>query len=73
MEVKKEIEKHAKPVTDETVRPKIKFRTHCIVLVFSMIALATVVSLHIFSETANVALTFVPNFIVEMIDRIKWV
>lgn len=70
MEAHKIVEKIAKPV-DEPNRVKVKFKIHCIVLVASMVILAVIVSLHVFNETCDTALTFVPNFITEFFDRIR--
>jgi hypothetical protein len=71
MEIPKaEIKKVAKP-TPEPLKPKVKFHIHLCCLTIAIIATAIVVGYHIGNDVVQTVIPIFPNFITEILDRIR--
>jgi hypothetical protein len=71
MEIPKaEIKKVAKPAP-EPLKPKVKFHIHLCCLTIAIIATAIVVGYHIGNDVVQTVIPIFPNFITEILDRIR--
>jgi hypothetical protein len=66
----KEIQKVAKPAP-EPLKPKVKFHIHLCCLTIALIATAIVVGYHIGNDVVQTVIPIFPNFLTEILDRIR--
>lgn len=53
------------------IRDKVKFHTHCIIWLTAAAVLGILAYYHVGTEGTNEALSFVPNFIADGLDRMR--